>query len=71
MKTYTITFTSEASESDIEEIVKDIAAKGGKIIEKFTLIRAFVAEIPEDLFQDLRGNHIVESIQLDDVDTTQ
>ncbi|KJY01634.1 peptidase inhibitor i9 like protein [Zymoseptoria brevis] len=51
-----VTLKKGADASQLEQAKKQVQEQGGKIVEEFTLVKAFTAEFPADTVNTLQTN---------------
>ncbi|KAL6708033.1 hypothetical protein ACN47E_003467 [Coniothyrium glycines] len=56
MPQFNITLNKDADKSELEAAKKHVTDQGGKIVNEFTLIKGFTAEIPDDAVSTLESN---------------
>ncbi|EFQ96318.1 hypothetical protein P3342_005877 [Pyrenophora teres f. teres] len=59
MAQFNITLKKDAPKEELEAAKKHVTDQGGKIVNEFTLIKGFTAEIPDDAVTTLESNEHV------------
>ncbi|CAI9631637.1 hypothetical protein AA0114_g12174 [Alternaria tenuissima] len=59
MAQFNITLKKDAPKEELEAAKKHVTDQGGKIVNEFTLIKGFTAEIPDDAVSTLESNEHV------------
>ncbi|EUC41807.1 hypothetical protein COCMIDRAFT_40056 [Bipolaris oryzae ATCC 44560] len=59
MAQFNITLKKDAPKEELEAAKKKVTDQGGKIVNEFTLIKGFTAEIPDDVVSTLESNEHV------------
>ncbi|EMD85920.1 hypothetical protein COCC4DRAFT_146657, partial [Bipolaris maydis ATCC 48331] len=54
-----ITLKKDAPKEELDAAKKKVTDQGGKIINEFTLIKGFTAEIPDDVVSTLKSSEHV------------
>jgi len=72
---YIVTFKDHVTDEEISSAITDLEKNGGSLGQRYSLVKGFVATIPDAYlqsasFQSLQGSAI-ESIELDSVVTIQ
>ena len=68
---YIITLKDAITAQQTSNVQAEIAKKGGTVMDNFTIIKAFSAELTESLAQTLENHDLVESIEKDQTVTIQ
>ncbi|OAL03120.1 hypothetical protein IQ06DRAFT_346082 [Phaeosphaeriaceae sp. SRC1lsM3a] len=56
MPQYNITLAKDASHDELDKAKQHVKDQGGKIVNEFTLIKGFTADIPSDAVSTLQSN---------------
>ncbi|KAI1539843.1 peptidase inhibitor i9 protein [Pyrenophora tritici-repentis] len=59
MAQFNITLKKDAPQEQLDAAKKHVTDQGGKIVNEFTLIKGFTAEIPDDAVTTLESNEHV------------
>ncbi|KAG9195424.1 hypothetical protein G6011_00545 [Alternaria panax] len=59
MAQFNITLKKDAPKEELDAAKKHVTDQGGKIVNEFTLIKGFTAEIPDDAVSTLESNEHV------------
>ncbi|KAL1795748.1 hypothetical protein ACET3X_005972 [Alternaria dauci] len=59
MAQFNITLKKDAPKEQLDAAKKHVTDQGGKIVNEFTLIKGFTAEIPDDAVSTLESNEHV------------
>lgn len=63
--TYIITLKDAITAQQTVNVQEEIANYGGKVVDNFTIIKGFSAELPESVAQTLENHDLVASIEKD------